>query len=111
MYEGLTPETVRNLAYYFTFDYVDGRDSETYAEQLHDVLETWQTEYGNRELSYTTGDEIVVVREKEGGIETDHVLEGLCALLFLECDAANDLRTLRGVAERNGFTAEDAEAV
>lgn len=80
--------TVADLAYYFVFEYVDGRDPQEYAAPLARKLKKWRNEPTTYRLEYRDDGESLVVRRADRGVETTWRLRGWQRELYLFCDSA-----------------------
>jgi ribosomal peptide maturation radical SAM protein 1 len=91
------------LAYFFEFDYADGRNPEAYTVGLQNAVTRWRNAHcasgGARpklDARILEGGAIVHVADtRPSALQADHVLSGLEARLLVECDTAHSLATLR----------------
>jgi ribosomal peptide maturation radical SAM protein 1 len=99
----LPEASLRNLAYYFVFDYADGRDPGAYTAPLAEAIDRWRRDHEHSELiSFDFGDSLLLIdcRPAIGpGVRT---LTGLDRVLYLRCDAIAGLTQLSEIARRQG---------
>jgi len=93
-------ETVMEIAYYFEFDYADGRAADAYAHDAVDEVRRWMADPTTGMLSmHRRRDRSVFIEDtRRTTTETPRtaLLRGWKAAVFLACDRA---QTLRGLAE------------
>jgi len=95
----LPAEAVANLAYHFTFSYKTPQNPDDYMGGVLAARRQWFRDHASSALFYAnTGRELVIgdVRPVAGTFLT--VLRGLDRLLYLETDAATDLKRLTELA-------------
>jgi len=104
------PESdLRNLAYFFEFDYGDGRTPGFYARPVIEAIEQWAmlAERPPRLDAYGAGPVLVIEDTRPCAVEQTHVLTGLAARLYAECDSAVSLPALaRRLRAAEGEVAE-----
>lgn len=83
------------LAYFFDFDYGDGRDPESYLGPLRREVSRWyeqqlgaQPEERARLDAFEEGDEVLIKDTRAVAVRPEHRLDGLAARLYLLCDSA-----------------------
>jgi len=91
-------ESLCRLAYYFEYDYADGRDPSYYVQPLIDAARTWQGVHDQSRLSATQSDEATLVLSDTRPCATafQHRLGGMEKRLYLYCDQG---RTFEQIAE------------
>lgn len=88
--------TLSNLAYYFDFDYREPRDVGSYVAPLLRAVRAWQKRDAAHELlAFDNGDHVAVWDLRENASAPLTVLRGVDRALYLACDGASDLRSLR----------------
>jgi ribosomal peptide maturation radical SAM protein 1 len=92
------------LAYFFDFDYADGRNPADYLGELGQAALRWQTQRAAgasapRLDADCGGDAIVITDTREVAVRETHRLEGLAAQIYLLCDSS---QTLAGIKSRLG---------
>jgi hypothetical protein len=96
-------ETVMEIAYYFEFDYADGRRDDTYAREAVDLVRAWMAEPATGMLSQTRLEDGALFLEDTRQTTTTGrrtaTLRGWKAAVFLACDRAQPLRVLAGLPE------------
>ena len=108
----LTREQLRNLAYFFEFDYADRREPARYAGALGKEIARWPewTAAGRPRLDlFLAGSMALISDTRECARSGSFVLTGLDARIYLVCDTA---QTPRSVARQLGdsFSAEEIRA-
>jgi ribosomal peptide maturation radical SAM protein 1 len=103
------------LAYYFDFDFIDGRDPGEYTRRLsYETARWWTHRTGDpdnppRLDAEQTGDAVVITDTRPCAVQHTHRLEGLAAALYVLCDTAHTFaslsRMLSGYAEEAIATA------
>jgi ribosomal peptide maturation radical SAM protein 1 len=90
------------LAYFFDYDYEDGRKPRVYVDVLRGVVnKKWWDPWFKRPPeerprldAHCDGRTIDITDTREEAVETTHHLEGLAAELYLRCDSARSLNSL-----------------
>ena len=83
-------EVTRNLAYYFAYDYADGRDIETYVAGVRLAIDDWIERHTDEEFYFTDCDDVVEVADYRAIARAQHhALAGLEREIFLLCDQAH----------------------
>src|ERR1051325_2269787 len=91
------------LAYYFDYNYQDGRETHSYVEPLrHEVNRKWwevwfkqPPEARPRLDAHCDGQTINITDTRAEAVAANHRLEGLAAQLYLLCDSAQSLSHLQ----------------
>ena len=87
----LPVEALQNLAYFFDFDYRDGRVPVDYALPVVQRIEDWAALAGTKPPrldAYAAGRVLVIVDTRPCAVHRRHVFTGLAARVYQECDAA-----------------------
>ena len=91
---------LNKLAYFFEFDYEDGRDPNSYLNSLREQISKWwsaqsDTNPGKPSLDAKPHPEGLLIEDTRA-IATKHrdVLSGIPAQLYLSCDTARNIATL-----------------
>ena len=93
----LNREQLGNLAYFFEFDYADGREPAEYARALAEEIERWPewTSKNRPRLDLFQTDSVVLLRDSRAcAAKATSVLTGLAAKLYLACDTAQTPESL-----------------
>jgi len=91
---------LEGIAYYFDFDYADGRRPVEYTRplrrQVDEWIKLWQTpdETHPRLDLRTAGDDVVITDTRPCASRRTHRLRGLAAKIYRQCDAVQSLPTL-----------------
>lgn len=110
----LPHEAVQRLAYYFTFDYLDGRDPRDYVEPLRQQVELWRTQHEASQLTAVDNDgRLLILDSRAVAPEPVVVLEGATRSIYRAADAvcspASVARALsRGGDERSAGAERDS---
>jgi ribosomal peptide maturation radical SAM protein 1 len=81
-------DTLTELAYSFEYRYLDGRDPETYVENLRALLYRWQLDRGAgyRSLRYRRGPGFLVIQDRRPNLDpADYTYGELEAQIYLAC--------------------------
>jgi len=87
----LAADALRNLAYFFEFDYQDGRRPGEYARPLIERVEEWISVAATdppRLDAYGTADLLVIEDTRPCSVRSRQILTGLAARAYRECDVA-----------------------
>jgi ribosomal peptide maturation radical SAM protein 1 len=100
----LPEEDLTNLAYYFEFDFADGRDPEAYAKGVRAAVQRWRETSGNRLLVYTDEDDRLVIWDfRPNAVQTTTALTGAERAVYLFCDQNQSLATIQAKARPLGL--------
>lgn len=92
----LPPESVANLAYYFHYDYQDGRDPASYTKGMADGLAEWQEKFEKSHLVYIDkGSDLILWDTRSAATRRMSLLSGAERELYLACDHAMPLPKLK----------------
>lgn len=100
------------LAYFFEFDYQDGRDPSSYLMRLQKEVARWwnvQTEHSGSKPHLDVkpwADGVLIEDTREIAVKTRDVLTGIAARLYLSCDTAKPAATL---ARALGMAVDESE--
>jgi ribosomal peptide maturation radical SAM protein 1 len=105
-----TGEKLRKLAYFFDFDFQDGRDPLSYAQVLIDQVLRWSQEAsaGPRLDLYQSDATLIVADSRACALRRFHVLDGFTAEVYLACDS---VQTLTGLTRKLPATLDDIRMV
>jgi ribosomal peptide maturation radical SAM protein 1 len=89
--------SLRRLAFFFDFDYADGRDPSTYTAPLAEMIEYWRANYCPGALtSVSNGQSFVIHDRRPGAKQARFELTGLEKAAYEYCDAAHTLEAIHG---------------
>jgi ribosomal peptide maturation radical SAM protein 1 len=94
------PSVLMDIAYYFDFDYDDGRTAECYAADAVALAQTWMAADDRGELTIEIADGDLILtdtRPNIAGTPRHARLAGWKAAVYLACDRAQPLRALGGL--------------
>lgn len=106
---------LRRLAYFFDFDYADGRAVTSYTDPLLAVIAEWWRVWGGDDRpvldAHVDGDTVVVTDTRAVATTGTHVLTGARAAVLLHCDQRATATTLAAAPELAAFDGEVEDAV
>jgi ribosomal peptide maturation radical SAM protein 1 len=105
---GLPTSALDEIAYYFDYDYVDGRLPEAYTERLRKAVCEWQTSATGDLTVEDNGTLTRVVDTRNGGWKV-HLLSGVERDLYLRCRRAASLKQAAQGASSLMSTADVAD--
>jgi len=88
------------LAYFFEFDYADGRDPKSYINRLQDEIVKWLNAHGGPIAERPRLDAspyfggLLIEDTRKAAVKHREVLSGMSARLYLSCDTAKSVATL-----------------
>ncbi len=98
LYPTFSDESLHKVAYYFSFDYMDGRDPRGYVRPLLDAVRSWIGDYRENEmLSMETDDGLLIWDQRGTGAPRQWLLKGRAREVYESCD---QIQSLRGIAAR-----------
>jgi len=93
----LPKEEVENLAYYFDFEYADGRDPAEYTRDLVSEVQHWTARSGPKrpQLDLFRSEQVSIIRDtRPCAVRSTHVLSGTTAEVYLACDSVQSVPSL-----------------
>lgn len=91
----LPPERIANLAYFFRYEYSDGRRCETYMAEIIKRVEKWKrAKRGALSMAWDGDDELTIVDTRLGRPERRFTLDGLERELYEFCADAHSRTAL-----------------
>ncbi len=97
------PRKLMNIAYYFDFDYANGRTDDAYAGAAIDLTRAWMADgdRGTLEMQSNGGGalQILDTRGRRPGTPLQATLHGWKAAVYLACDRAQPFRVLAKLTE------------
>ncbi|MDX6769072.1 MAG: RiPP maturation radical SAM C-methyltransferase [Elusimicrobiota bacterium] len=110
LYPGLDDESRHRLAYYFSFDYRDGRDPRGYVRPLQDAVRAWCGDYRDSEMiSIETAEGLLVWDQRGRGEPRVWLMKGTAREVYESCDQIQGLRSVAARLEASGDAAREAE--
>jgi hypothetical protein len=101
------------LAYFFDFDYPDGRNPNDYIRDLRRAVDEWfmarsvkSEELPKLDAFTTTDGDMLITDTRPCAVKTEYRLSGTAAAVYRECDAA---QTIKQLMQRLGDSATAAE--
>ncbi len=97
------PESsLRRLAYYFEFDYADGRNPLSYAAPVVEAARTWQQLAGHVTLRYVDRPDgtLLIHDTRPGAAQFQTLLTGLEREVYRFCDTGRTLRSIQSFLSR-----------
>ena len=100
------PDTVANLATYFTYTYRSGQDPDAYTQAVADAIRAWKAHQHTSELfALERDDGLWIWDQRPGAVEPLTVLTGVDRDLYLACDGIQRPEGLSGILRRAGAAA------
>ena len=97
------PEVLARLAYYFTFEYRDGRDVASYSRPVSAAIAEWRKVHAASCLFYSEKDgRLLIWDQRPVARQRLTVLDGPRRDLYLACDEIRPLAQLQKVAHKTG---------
>jgi ribosomal peptide maturation radical SAM protein 1 len=93
----LAPEEVENLAYYFDFEYADGRDPAEYTDNLVCEVRRWtnRSRAERPHLDLFRSGQVSIIRDtRPCAVKPTHILNRVGSKLYLACDVARSVDSL-----------------
>lgn len=107
-------EVLAQLAYYYEYDYADGRDPMGYVEPVLDAVEKWRQLHGSVTLRvWDRPDGLLIVHDTRPCAKAfQHRMTGLDRALYLYCDTGRSLKkVLQFAAEHSGSQPVEPERI
>ncbi|KZS71338.1 hypothetical protein A4G29_02880 [Mycobacterium kansasii] len=99
----LPAPAIANLAYFFRFDYADGRQVHHYTAPLLEQLDAWAQNHSTSELLYVDNENHLSIRDlRPAARRPHHVFVGLHREVLLACDRVHGVTHLEALAEKHG---------
>ncbi len=101
----LPGEEVRNIAYYFEYDYLDGRDPRGYTSALDEAVRRWKDDARTSGLVYTDDGTTLTIQDfRVNAVQHRTTLRGAEREVYLYCDQNRSLQQITVVADQVGKT-------
>jgi ribosomal peptide maturation radical SAM protein 1 len=101
-------ESLRRLAYFFEFDYADGRDPSTYTAPLVEAIRYWRDSYCPGALtSVSDGQALVVHDRRPVATQAQMELAGMDKAAYEYCDKAHTLPAIHRHLLGQGFAVDE----
>lgn len=95
----LDEEALRNLAYFFTYEYADGRNPSGYARPVVEAVTNWWRVHERSALFYVDNGRAMLIWDLRPVAKRHvYILTGLLRLLYLGCDKATSVVNLHKAA-------------
>jgi len=99
----LPASAIANLAYFFRFDYADGRQVHRYTDSLLEQLDLWTQHHPTSDLLYVDHENRLLIWDLRPAARRPlHVLEGLRREVLVACDRVHGMAHLEALAEQRG---------
>ncbi len=91
------------LAYYFDYDYADGRDPDQYTAALKKAVEGWREHHPTARLELSVaGDRLEIRDTRPAAVRPTTTLHGAARLVYLALDAGSTVGAVRAALGRGG---------
>jgi hypothetical protein len=101
----LPEEALRNLAYYYTFEYERPQDPSQYAAKLKQAVVDWRANREDSDLFMTDLDAALVIFDTRAARPAFHILTGVERELYLACDAVRGAPVLERMVSARDWSA------
>jgi len=101
----LPERALQGLAYYFDFDFADGRDPAGYTSALREGVARWADAHRPGSLVYSDDGETVTIVDRRGGREDERELSGWRREVYLYCDEGRPRARVESLALERGARA------
>ena len=103
-------ESLSRLAYYFDFDYADGRQPESYTLMLNEAIERWHALTASGTLfSLQSNGRLTLYDSRPSARQREMVLEGMEKVVYDYCDAGQTFPNILRHLEQIGEPSEAAD--
>lgn len=107
VHPSLSAEQQHDIAYYFDFDYADGRDPSTYLGAFSEALHSWMGKRGDAYLfSEAIGDRMYIFDHRPDFAKGLLVLKGVDSLIYQLLDRVQGLGNLHAALDQAGGSIE-----
>jgi ribosomal peptide maturation radical SAM protein 1 len=105
-------DVLLRIAYYFDFDYADGREPLDYVRPVLERVRRWSSDGPRAGLWVCPGEDgsVTLVRERAEAARETLVLDGWQAAAYLACDRATSPARLRRLSELEGVGLTELES-
>lgn len=95
---------INQLAYYFDFEYLDGRDPETYTSELRVAIDHWRSgEDLGKLVSLDFQGEIAIKDARKDAVRESCTLSGWHRAIYLACDVGSTTENMMRILIEQGF--------
>jgi hypothetical protein len=102
------PADLAELAYYFDFEYADGRDPGSYIGELYEQVHGWINGQGSRLVSLAKSDALEITDTRPVAVQRTYRLAGQRRALYEYCDQAHTAAEIRAhLRERADGTGDE----
>ena len=90
------PADLDRMAYYFDYDYADGRDPDQYAAALKEEIDRWRLHHPAARLELRVADDRLEIQDtRPAAVRRTTILQGPARLAYLALDAGKTVDALR----------------
>ena len=114
VYQDQSPEALMKMAYYFEFDYADGRVPSSYTQELTREAINWQETNAESELFHVdSGEHLIIVDLRPTAQQNLITLTGLEKTLYLYCENLRSSKTIYDYLQKSHipYKAEDVQRI
>lgn len=91
----LPDESLARLAYYFDFDYADGRDPEIYVQPLDEAIQQWSEQVKSGSLLFlSSAHQLTLYDTRPTARQKEYILKGVAKAIYEFCDVGQTFPTI-----------------
>jgi hypothetical protein len=99
----LPERDIAEMAYFFDYEYADGRDPDGYVDCARDAVIRWRANHANRGLVYVDhGENLAIWDFRPNRTRMVTILDGFERALYLYCDQHRSLQQILALTEPGG---------
>jgi ribosomal peptide maturation radical SAM protein 1 len=110
IYQALFPfdeAVLENLAFYFDYDYRDGRDPSIYTQQLEEQLMLWKENFRLGTLTAISNADTLIIQDQRPVAQQSRIeLKGIEKAIYEFCDTAHSLTAINRAFVDLGYAAD-----
>lgn len=106
VYRLISNDSLKDVAYYFDYEYADGRMPNEYTVPMMNAVEAWRKAYATAELCYKKiGKNVVIYDSRMGAVEITAISDWE-AIVLESCDAITTINAIVRVLVSRGYDIE-----
>lgn len=111
VYRGYTREDLNHLAYYFEYDYADGRHPQTYVSGLMQSVGQWRKIHSCAKLYYRRDKNGMIIHDERDGVEKRTETDPFASLLLEQCDSITTPEAIEKELSRQGYSTTPSQVL